>query len=461
MTRDELFKGTIERFLSEGYAPYKMYRGMDGKGSAVAATYEHLKSTGAITNTAKSTICEWVSLQERRRAKGNQHFCPDWDLYPPYAAKKGKLGFEPILPGFETTQVTTARDPDGNLLKEYIQQKPEHTEIYELPPDHEISKISAYVRDDKVVGKWVQSKPGAEQRVLAIEAVKAAFEEYTGRSELGPAPEETIDDYLTAYYIADHHLGMFSWREETGFDYDLKISTKLLQNAMVDLVRATPNSKRAIVVSLGDFFHADSSNNQTPASGHALDVDSRRAKVYKAGVMLLVQCIELALTKHETVEVRCLPGNHDPESTPTLELSMWAFFHNNPRVIVHCSSSRYFYLEHGLTMLAGTHNDMAKIKDMPGIMAAHQPAMWGRTRFRYAVGGHVHHTEKFCKEVGGVVCETFQTLAPADSWHAAKGFGGAGRSMTAVTYDKNLGERLRNISAVPFDLSLDSASPEA
>ena len=217
---------------------------------------------------------------------------------------------------------------------------------------------------------------------------------------------------------------------------------------MGELVAYSPAASTAIVLSLGDFFHTDSSNNTTARSNNALDVDTRRSKVVKIGVKLMISVIEMALQKHKRVMVRCLPGNHDNETTPTLAIALWAFFHNEPRVEVDISASRFFYHQFGKTLICATHGDMAKLSDMPGITAARHPEMWGETRFRYALGGHVHHKSKICQEYNGMICETFQVLPPADAWHTSMGYG-AGRSMTSITYSLDRGEVSRNTVSVP------------
>lgn len=448
---DELYKSTIEHFLADGFGPPGDWGRT--KGAAMSAAQSHLIDIGAVNYPRSSHFLhDWLETQRRRQQSGRHHHMPDWTLCPKIAARQGKAGFAPILPGFELAKVSTQRNAAGTITKEYIQQRPESGESFEAPPGHTIKGISALVdQDGRIRQQWVKTRNDSGGPEV-VESIKQAFAEYRGRAEPTPPPENFESDLLTAYYIGDHHLGMYAWKSETGHDYDLDIGTALLRDTMSDLVARAPHSEEALIVSLGDFFHTDSSANQTPASGHALDVDTRRAKVYKVGVLLMIECIELALQKHQRVKVRCLPGNHDPETTPTLAIALWAFFNNEPRVEIDINPGYFYFYQWGLVMLAGTHGHMAKIQDMPGIMAAKQPAMWGATRFRYAAGGHIHHREIFCKEISGVMCETFQILPPSDSWHAGMGFG-AGRSMTAVTYHKRRGEYDRNISTVaPDDL---------
>jgi len=448
---DAMYKATIEDFLAKGFAPPNVDR--NKAPSALRAAQQHLRD-GGIVAVSSNFLFDWVVRQERLRENGRDHMLPDWDLYPPLAAKRGKKGFEPVLPGFEVTQTTTVLDKNGQVTREFITQKQESSlEPFEVPANHQIKGISAYTNaEGQVIKQWIKTKENSVDLLAAQEAIKEFMAEYKDFSKLPPEPSLVDADLLTAYWIGDHHLGMFSWKDETGEDYDLKLGDQILRETMSKLVAMAPPSKIGMVVSLGDFFHTDSSANATPRSHHALDVDTRRAKVYKIGLKLMIQCIELALQKHEKVLVRTLPGNHDPETTPALAWALWAFFHNNERVEVDVSSSKFFFYQFGSTMLAGTHGDATRINEMPRIMAQVKAKMWGDTLFRYAFGGHVHHKQQFAqKEIGGVIAETVQILPPADSYHAAHGYG-AGRSMLSTTYSRTGGEFLRHtVNIVPSE----------
>lgn len=443
------YKEVLEDCLREGYAPFKQYHGLEGRGSCVTAAFHRLSAELAIRNLP--AFSTWVANQVKRKAEGQSNHCPDWNLYPPLAAKRG---IEPeqatVMPGFEIKQITDVLDSEGVVVKQFVKTVPEAGEVYEPLPSHTIRGESAMVdQDGRVKQKWIKTKDGG-QGPEAIEAIKATFNEWMGKSLPIPAPDLVNEELFTSYVLSDHHLGMFSWAKETGADYDLKIGEDILLAALADLTAQTPNSKIALLVSLGDFFHGDTSNNMTPRSHHVLDIDSRRPKVYQFGVRLMITAIQRLLEKHERVICRFLPGNHDPDSTAPLAIAMWAYFHNNERVDIDLSPSRFFFYEWGLTMIAGTHGDCAKIQEMPGVMAARQPDMWGRTRFRYAYGGHLHHKQGFNKFNHGAYCETFEILAPGDAYHASYAFG-AGRSMQAITYSKTGGERYRCTSSIVFE----------
>jgi hypothetical protein len=373
-----------------------------------------------------------------RQAKALYNLEPDWSLY--VEPEPGRI------PGFAVKTFSQSYGPDGEYKGEWVKHGAEPGEPFKVPEGHAIKGVSALVdADGRVQAQWVKTK--SESSDFVIDALKTAFDDYKGRAELTPAPTHTEADLLTVYPLGDYHLGMYAWASETGEDWDLSIAERTLRGTMSDLVASAPAAETGLVLSLGDFFHMDDSNNRTPASGHALDVDTRRAKVLQVGVKLLIDCVEMALAKHRKVIVRCMAGNHDPATTPALNIALWAFFHNNERVEVDCSPSKFFYHQFGRVMIASTHGDQCKMGDLPGVMAANQPEMWGASRFRYGYTGHVHHKAQVCKEINGVICESFQVLPPADAWHAGMGYG-AGRSMMAITHHREFGEKLRNVVSI-------------
>jgi hypothetical protein len=89
-----------------------------------------------------------------------------------------------------------------------------------------------------------QDKAGRAHAGL-IAALKAEFAEYRGRAKLVPAPRKVERDLLSVYPIADLHLGMLSWRPQTGADYDLKIATeRLLDCASTSSPRPIARARR-------------------------------------------------------------------------------------------------------------------------------------------------------------------------------------------------------------------------
>lgn len=354
------------------------------------------------------------------------------------AAERGMLGTEPVLEGFRISQTTAVYNGNGDLQSEFIQQKPERGDVFEVPFGQKIKGISALVDESgREIVKWIKTRE--DDTPILLDAIRASLERYQPAILL-PAPAVTDADLLTVYPIADLHLGMFAWAKESGADYDLKIAADLLTGGMNNLVARSANAHEAVVLDVGDYFHTDNSRNQTSRSGNPLDVDTRYAKVVQIGFELAIQCIELALQKHDLVEYRKLPGNHDEESSLLLAVAIAAHFRGNPRVTVNTDPSRFYMREHGRSMIAATHGDMLKMGDMAGFVAAQWPEAWGRTKYRYGYTGHVHNERALAANtLRGLKAESFNTIAAKDSWHAGMGYQ-APRNMVSITLHKDRGE---------------------
>lgn len=320
---------------------------------------------------------------------------------------------------------------------------PSHNMTHAVPDPFVVKGVSTlYDKEGKVAAQWVKS-------ALREERAEAVIREFTdwlaehGAKGIAPVtapPAMADDDLLAVYPMGDPHFGMYSWAEETGDDFDLVEAERLTCGAVDRLVAAAPPAKRALLLNLGDFTHADDSSNLTPGHGNALDVDTRYGKVAQVGLRALVYCVRRLLTKHALVDVWSMPGNHDPHVSFMLALCLDSFFNNEPRVTVDLSPSLYRYMRFGKVLIGSHHGHGAKANDLPLIMATDRPEDWGQTTWRHWLCGHIHHWT--AKEHPGAIVETFRTLAGKDAWHAGKGYR-SGRDMNVITYHKEFGEYQR------------------
>lgn len=307
-----------------------------------------------------------------------------------------------VAPGYAMGKVTVQRGPDGGVERTWERQSPEMANAAEM-----LKEFAA---------------------TLA--------EEVKGLAPITPAPKSDTDDLLSVYKMGDPHFGALAWAQEVGEDFDLAIAERLTCGAIDRLIATAPASKVGLLLNLGDMFHADNQRNVTQ-SGHQLDVDGRWAKIQQVGLRAMLYCVNRLLQKHEKVVFRINRGNHDGHSSYALSLMVACYFHNEPRVEVDLSPSVTWYMQFGKCLIASTHGDTLKEKDMMGVMAADKPKEWGDTLHRVWYVGHVHH--KHIKEYAGGVIEYVRTLAARDSWHFGQGYR-AGRDMELVVHHKEHGE---------------------
>ncbi len=315
-----------------------------------------------------------------------------------------------------------------------------------LPEGYLLGKVTSLVSEDGTRMEWQHRHPELEQVRQAVDAILSALEDVPPAEPL-PAPvprEDGPDPRLVVFPIPDVHLGQYSWAKETGENYDIRIATEQVKRTIGLLAQVTPETDTAIVLVLGDFFHADNSEATTFKSGNHMDVDSRYDKVLHAGAELLAWVIDLLRQKYPRVVVRVLPGNHDPHVSAALTLAMTHRYVNEARVEVDRTPGNLWFFQWGATMLAASHGDKISAKMMPGVMASVAPVIWGGTRHRYAYLGHSHKrvTGPSADEHGGAIWEIFQAVTARDAFNRSMGRA-YGRSLTAIVLDREDGEITR------------------
>ena len=287
--------------------------------------------------------------------------------------------------------------------------------------------------------QWVKTASEKDKVLeIAMEHVTEVFSDPSMKVSRIAAPSKKLDkDLMIAYPMGDPHMGMFSWGEETGADFDLKIAENNLVEATRRLIDCGPNAETGIIVNVGDFYHSDNQSNRTTRSGNVLDVDNRWAKVLRVGVRAMRACIELALQKHKTVYVINEIGNHDDHTAQVLTLALSMAYENNPRIHFDTSPAKFHYHKFGSVLLGVTHGDTVKPEKLGELMATDRAVDWGATKFRYWYTGHIHTRRVF--ELPGCMVESFRTLAAKDAWTAGAGYR-SGRDMYAIVLHKEFGE---------------------
>ena len=345
-----------------------------------------------------------------------------------------------IPEGHELGGVSRLTDAKGETVAEWSKTRVAGAELppVAVPEPFHLDRTSIMRRaDGSTALQWSSYKQGAVEQWEAIkQAVEAHVVSYVAPIEPTKAPKHTADDCITVYPLGDPHIGMLAWVKEVGESFDLKIAERELCECMRQLVVRSPSTKRAIVTNLGDFWHAQDDHQRTPGNGNKLDVDGRAGKVGQIGLAIFRTLVDIALTRHESVQVRSLPGNHDPQSAFWLPIYLKAVYQNEPRVIVEDGFNPYQYDQFGNVLLGWAHGDGAKLEDLGEIMATDAPEMWGVTNFRYWNTGHVHHWSQ--KELRGCVVDTHRTLAGRDAWHHHSGYR-SGRALKATTYHRLYG----------------------
>lgn len=361
---------------------------------------------------------------------------------------------DPVPEGYFVKSVSTQVDALGDVERQWVKaplsQAPGSLTT-QVPDGHTISGVSTLVSGDgHTLAQWIKTKEKSKELSLAELLEKLLAEIPTSapaRSDLITPPHKALDsDLMACVVLGDGHVGLCSWAQETGADWDLKIAEEIHRAAVSDLVSRGPDAEVGMLVELGDWLDSDGVNNTT-TSGTPQDTDTRWDLVVGTGLRIMIHAVDCMLAKHQRVIVDVCQGNHNRSSSTIFAHYVAAWYRNEPRVEVIMNPSTRHYHQWGSCLLGTTHGDGPKTRELPEVMAAEVPELWGSTKHRRWFVGHVHHSTAV--EHRGCVVETFRTLSPRSSWAAAKGYV-AKRDASRITYHKEFGEISREICSAEY-----------
>jgi len=373
-------------------------------------------------------------IQEIQRVAAEENL-PPWRLRRSVFVRKSPVGWKYEAHG------------NWNELRESAAGKPYAPAEKQDPPIdpvvpryHNVAGVSTLVGPDGETRiQWIKTRAKERSREEVLAEMLAEVPKLVSDfAEPVTEPYPNAPEMLAVYPMGDPHIGMRAWAEETqGEDFDLPIAIETTKTAIDALVTQGPRADQALIVNLGDYFHADNFEGRTARSGHSLDVDSRWPKVLLAGLELMVYIIQRALEHHREVRVINEIGNHDDHTAIMLSVYLSAYYRNEPRVQIDLSPSRFHYHKFGRNLFGVTHGHSVKHESLESIMAHDQPEWWGETDHRYWFIGHVHHSKR--QDYRGCVVETFRTLAPVDAWAAEAGYRSK-RDMNRISFHETFGE---------------------
>lgn len=319
---------------------------------------------------------------------------------------------------------------------------PKHDWTHPVPPGFVAKGVSTYYdKDGKPRGQWVLGRADAAQQEQVVREVIASLMQSVPRVPPTPALDSASSPELcNLITLTDVHVGAYAWGEETGADWDLAIAERTVGGAVRHLVAAMPPADLCVIAQLGDFMHQDGLAAVTPTSGHNLDSDSRFSKVVAVAVRVLRTAVSDALARHSRVVLLVAEGNHDMAGSVWMRHMFTLLYADEPRVTVIDSELPYYVLQHGRVMLAWHHGHLKRVEQLPLLLAAQFPEVWGATKWRYGHTGHLHHKHE--KEHSGVTIIQHPTIAARDAY-AARGGWIANREMTGITYHAEFGQVAR------------------
>ena len=306
---------------------------------------------------------------------------------------------------------------------------------------------SIYTSDDENNKIWLKTKrtmtEAERDKALQgfVDGLVKGLPKYKAKAK--PKSKKFDTETLPTIVIGDAHFGMRADARETKErDYDTKIASTSMLDAIDYLVDAAPASEKCLLVNVGDFIHANGSSGTT-FSGTKLDVDTRIEVVLETAAQTFLFAIDKLLTKHKSCVVIMARGNHDSDTAIALALILKFYYSKEPRVTILDPHGFFHTLQFGATLIAVHHGDKVKANKLAAILPRMLPDQWSSTNYRKWLVGHIHH-QNAIETDNGVFVESFGTLAFPDSYHASHGYS-ASSVMTQITFHRDGGEALRHV----------------
>jgi hypothetical protein len=248
---------------------------------------------------------------------------------------------------------------------------------------------------------------------------------------------------IVSWGIWDAHLGAYAWRDEVGADWDVDIATNRVLNSVDDMIEELkPYPIGKVLMPVGnDFLHFDNARLRTTTGEHHLDVDSRFARVYTAGLKCLCYMVQRAAEEFGNVEVIYVPGNHDFVLSYTLCAVLAHRFLWDERVKVDLGANPRKFRLNGGVLLGFDHGARTAPNQLALTFAQQAIEYWSASTYREIQVGDKHQKwEKMYEGVvptNGVLIRRHPSLCNVDFWHHEQSLiGEPMKSVEAWRYDE-------------------------
>ncbi len=335
----------------------------------------------------------------------------------------------------------------GRTVRKSLEHIRRKAERHGYSPDHGLTNPQLnpleratiqYDGDGNVQRVWAKSK---SESVCAVEEFRKAINDLC--ADIKPykrsvkKPKICNKELCNLHILTDFHLGMYSWGEESGHDWDLDIGQKVLLELFSHTIERAENAEVGILGCLGDLLHWDGMMAVTPASRNILEGSGRYPMLCRVVMYAMPLIIDMMLAKYPKVHVIFSDANHDPSSQAMLRAVFHVWYEKEPRVYVDSSPSTYNAYEFGNTSLFFHHGHRTKPEKIDKVFVHDFREMFGRTKFSYAHLGHQHHFKSIESEL--MMVEQHRTLIPKDSHSAESGYR-SGRDAEVITYHSEFGQ---------------------
>lgn len=300
---------------------------------------------------------------------------------------------------------------------------------------------SVYSKQDGIQTLY-SSKIVVKPRIdnITLEEIKEHFIELSNnyQSPIHVPTRYDVDGKMLELNLADLHLGKLAWIGDSGENYDYKIARERFFYIINDVLTRTSYYKfnKILFIWSNDFFHYDSINITTTA-GTRLDSDLRWQKLYKVGIEMLIEAVDL-LSQYAPVETFYIGSNHDKMTSFYAINELYAWFRHNDNINVNIEAQARKYIEFGNSLISFTHGDSEKKNRIGKLMPIEAREAWGRTLYHEVHAAHFH-SEQVVKEENGIIVRYISSPTSTDNWHYENGYVGAVKKAQSFIWDQECG----------------------
>lgn len=246
---------------------------------------------------------------------------------------------------------------------------------------------------------------------------------------------DTGEENILVINFADIHWNKMP---HSGFDADyLAKFEQMIYDSLAKILHRSRNMpiSRAVFTLAHDFFQTNDSKGGTKKGTPVSHIMEYR-DMFDTGARILANCVAMVGRQYIT-DCYYIMANHDEDSGWHVSRELKLLFKQSPTINVIVDSAPFHYIEWGNTLIELKHNNLRRNKPKTTMSVTAREA-WGRTKYHYSMGGHIHG-EYTTKEADGVVAMGSRALSDTDSWHMLEGFSTNLRGIQSYVFNKDEG----------------------
>jgi len=280
---------------------------------------------------------------------------------------------------------------------------------------------------------------------LTFDDIDKFFEEHknSGYQTLKIEPKQyDKDGEFLEICLQDLHMGLLSYEQETGSDYDVNIAKTRLINCISDIYERCHGRKfkRIVLVLLGDLLHIDNMEGTT-TKGTRQDIDTRPTKIFDEALELLIDVIN-KLGEIAPVEVVNIQGNHDRLSSYMLCKGVEMAYRGDKNVKFNNGPNPRKWIRYGKVLIGYAHGDMKQNAITEWL--CNECSEWSEAKYREVHLGHLHSTatlQKIEDQKYGLIARYLPALCGTSAWEHEQGYPDSQRGMMSFVWNEEKGLR--------------------